>query len=40
MQHTHKNPDGSTTTIHYDRNSQTGELSGFKFKDPIGKVTK
>jgi hypothetical protein len=32
MQHTHYNPGGSTTVIHYWENLQTGARHGFKFK--------
>jgi RHS repeat-associated protein len=34
MQWVHDNPDGTSTTIHYWQNLQTGQRIGFKFKDP------
>jgi len=34
MEHSHKNPNGNNTTVHYWRNNATGEGSGFKFKHP------
>lgn len=36
MQHIHKHPDGSKTVIHYWKELDTGELSGFKFKAQPG----
>ena len=31
MQHTHENPSGTTTVIHYWQNLGTGMAHGFKF---------
>lgn len=33
MQHQHVNPDGSKVNIHFWENKETGERTGFKFKD-------
>jgi hypothetical protein len=35
MQHVHKMPDGRSISIHYWRNPNTNEMTGFKFKNPI-----
>jgi hypothetical protein len=33
MQHVHRNPDGTNTTVHYMKNTITGETTQFKYKN-------
>ena len=38
--HTHDHGDGTKTEVHYDRNRQTGEGSGYKIKDDTNKKSR